>query len=207
MNTYNKNELENLIICEKKTYSEIGKIFNVSGGAIKKAALRLGISLPKRRTIGTNETFNRRKIFIEYKKGKCKNCDTEIILYPERNNGFCSQKCYKKHYYHQYILRWKNGLENGIVGKFSISKHIKNYFFEKYDNKCEICGWGEKNIYTNKIPLQLHHIDGNCLNNNEKNLQHLCPNCHSLTQNFGSRNKNATNGRSEYFGRKSTCKT
>ncbi len=28
-------------------------------------------------------------------------------------------------------------------------------------------------------------------NNSEDNLQLLCPNCHALTENFGSRNKNS----------------
>lgn len=202
MNTYNKKELENLIICENKSYSEIGRIFNVTGNAIKKAALRFGILLPRRRTINSNETFNKGKIFIGYEKGKCKNCNTEIIIYPERNSEFCSNKCHCEYEYHLYIKRWKNGEENGVIGKFSISNYIKKYFFEKHNNKCEKCGWGEKNEFTNKIPLQLHHIDGNSLNTKEENLQLLCPNCHSLTQNFGSRNKNATIGRSEYYGRK-----
>ena len=47
----------------------------------------------------------------------------------------------------------------------------------------------------------IHHIDGNCLNNDESNLQVLCPNCHAMTENFGSRNKNAAPGRSKYFRR------
>ena len=28
--------------------------------------------------------------------------------------------------------------------------HIKTYLLKKYNNKCSKCGWGEKNIYTNK---------------------------------------------------------
>ena len=76
------------------------------------------------------------------------------------------------------------------------------YMFEKFNNSCQKCGWNMKNEYTNLIPLTIHHIDGNCSNNIESNLSLLCPNCHSLTNNFGSRNKNATIGRSEYYGRK-----
>ena len=37
----------------------------------------------------------------------------------------------------------------------------------------------------------MHHIDGDCTNNKMENLQLLCPNCHSLTSNFGSLNKNS----------------
>lgn len=55
------------------------------------------------------------------------------------------------------------------------------------ENKCAKCGiseWNEK-----PITLQLHHIDGDNSNNNIDNLQLLCPNCHSQTENFcGSAN-------------------
>lgn len=66
---------------------------------------------------------------------------------------------------------------------------------EKYDNKCEICGWGETNPTTGKIPLQVHHINGDCTDNREENLQLLCPNHHSLTETFGSLN----NGNSKRY--------
>lgn len=66
------------------------------------------------------------------------------------------------------------------------------YLKEKYNNSCQICGWNKVNPFTGLVPLQIHHIDGDCLNNKEENLQLLCPNCHSLTDNYGSRNKNCT---------------
>lgn len=72
---------------------------------------------------------------------------------------------------------------------------------QKHNYKCEKCGWGEVNPSTGKIPLQIHHIDGNSENNVEENLQVLCPNCHSLTENFGSRNNNAPRGKSAYYGK------
>ena len=53
--------------------------------------------------------------------------------------------------------------------------------------KCEKCGINE--WMGNQIPLEIHHIDGNRLNNNLNNLQILCPNCHSQTNNWRSRNK------------------
>ena len=46
------------------------------------------------------------------------------------------------------------------------------------EDKCEVCGnteWLGK-----KLPLELHHIDGNHFNNTLDNLQILCPNCHSV---------------------------
>lgn len=60
-------------------------------------------------------------------------------------------------------------------------EHIK-------ENRCECCGlikWNGK-----PITLQLHHVDGNKNNNKLENLQLLCPNCHSQTDNYcGNANK------------------
>lgn len=55
---YNKEELENLILVQNIPYSQIGNIYGVSGTAIKKAALRFGIPLPRRRVVNTNENFS-----------------------------------------------------------------------------------------------------------------------------------------------------
>lgn len=38
----NKETLERLILEEEKSYEEIGRMFNVSGNAIKKRALKFG---------------------------------------------------------------------------------------------------------------------------------------------------------------------
>jgi 5-methylcytosine-specific restriction endonuclease McrA len=98
------------------------------------------------------------------------------------------------------LSKWKNGEYTHTAG-FSMPRFIKRYMYEKVGYKCEKCGFSGINPYTSKTILQIHHIDGNCLNNDESNLQVLCPNCHAMTENFGSRNKNAAPGRSKYFGR------
>lgn len=104
---------------------------------------------------------------------------------------YCSFECQCKYEQEEYIKRWKNGEENGLSGKYGVSKRIRTYLFEKYDNKCQVCGWNKENPITHKIPLQIHHIDGDCTNNKEENLQLLCPNCHSLTETFGNLNENS----------------
>lgn len=53
--------------------------------------------------------------------------------------------------------------------------------------KCDCCGLTE--WMGKPLSLEIHHIDGNRYNNNLDNLQILCPNCHSLTNNWRSRNQ------------------
>lgn len=84
---------------------------------------------------------------------------------------------------------WKNIWNEGRI---SIIKPYKE-IFNKYSNKCARCGWGEKNKYTNNIPLEIEHIDGDYKNNKEENLILLCPNCHSLTSTY--KGANLHNGR------------
>lgn len=54
--------------------------------------------------------------------------------------------------------------------------------------KCENCGivkW-----LGQPINLEIHHIDGNHNNNELENIQLLCPNCHSYTNNYCGKNIN-----------------
>jgi hypothetical protein len=54
------------------------------------------------------------------------------------------------------------------------------------EDRCERCRrrtWAEQ-----PIPLELHHVDGDKLNNEIGNLEILCPNCHALTENYGRKN-------------------
>lgn len=126
---------------------------------------------------------------------KCLNCEREI----KRKNKYCSNLCQKEFEYKLYIDKWKNGIQSGLKGEYQISNHIKTYLFNKYNNKCARCGWGEINIYTNKIPLEVEHIDGNYENNDEENLILLCPNCHSLTATYkGANLNNGRKARSKY---------
>ncbi len=53
--------------------------------------------------------------------------------------------------------------------------------------QCEMCGISKWEDIT--IPLEVHHIDGDCLNNEMDNLMLLCPNCHSVTKNWRGRNQ------------------
>lgn len=183
-----KETLKQKILVDNLSYEQIGREYGCSGGNIKKVASRLDIPLPQRRKINPNETFNKETGKIFY----CLNCGKELHLFGHATCKFCDNNCQQEYYYKKYIKDWLEGKESGVIGTDDISKRIKRYLFEKYNNSCQICGWNKVNPYTEKVPLQIHHIDGDCKNNRPENLQLLCPNCHSLTENFGSRNKNCT---------------
>lgn len=185
----NKETLNNLINIQQLVYEEIGRQYGVTGNAIKKWAKKLNINLPNRRKINIKETFNKG---TGKDKGICINCRKELLISQAK---FCSHQCQREYEQKEWEKRWKEGKENGLRGEYQISSYLKHYLFNKYNNKCARCGWGEINPYTNKIPLEIEHIDGNYLNNSEENLILLCPNCHSLTATYKGANKG--NGRKE----------
>ena len=47
----NKETLEDLLINKSLNYEKVGRIFGVTGAAIKKQALKLGINLPSKRRV------------------------------------------------------------------------------------------------------------------------------------------------------------
>lgn len=75
--------------------------------------------------------------------------------------------------------------------RFQYGKPMKSYTMRKAliykrGQKCENCGLTE--WLGKQITLEVHHIDGNHINNVETNLQLLCPNCHSQTYNYKIKN-------------------
>ena len=54
-------------------------------------------------------------------------------------------------------------------------------------HRCECCGLTE--WLGKPITLEIHHINGDRLDNSLENLQLLCPNCHSCTDNWRGRSR------------------
>jgi len=123
----------------------------------------------------------------------CKCCGK--LIEPRRRNPsrpilYCSTKCQNIWQNEQTIKAWKAGKFDGVRGfQLQLSQTIRNYILDKNGHKCSRCGWKKKHPVSGKVPVQVHHRDGNAMNTKEKNLEVLCPNCHALTPNWGAGNR------------------
>ena len=109
-----------------------------------------------------------------WKNKACSFCGKETA-----NLKCCSNKCFSA-----YV---KNKRRKKIEEAGSITdKKDKWYLIDIRGHKCESCS--TKKWMGKPIPLDIHHKDGDSDNNKLGNLQLLCPNCHRLTPNHGSKN-------------------
>lgn len=107
---------------------------------------------------------------------------------------YCSQACGTRTV---NARRNKDKVSRWLAGDFSdfhpeymeLPTAVRRYMLESADYACSACGWNETNPITGKVPLHIDHIDGDWGNPAKSNLRVLCPNCHSLTPNYGSLNK------------------
>ena len=183
-----KEKLEHLINADKISYEEIGRRYGVTGAAIKKAAKKLGINLPKRREVNPKEL----EAFARRKKTKhiCQNprCGKEFEHKPSSFNKYCSLKCMQEHRHIKSFEKIVNGDDSVMRGNYS-PRHIKGDILKEQGGVCAIC---ECKPEHNGKPLVfvLDHIDGDASNNKRDNLRMICPNCDSQLDTYKSKNKN-----------------
>jgi len=109
-------------------------------------------------------------------KGRCKNCETEFDYMPSQQGGiYCSNRC-------QQDFKVKQRFIEGTTWRYS----MRNYIIRERGEKCEECGitdWNGKSL-----SFHIDHINGNRTDNRKENLKIMCPNCHSQTETFGTKN-------------------
>lgn len=120
------------------------------------------INTVKRRLVKENIDFSHIKTGLNHNKGR----------------SFINQQISVEKSLAEYFII------NSKATRQILIKLIKRYNLLKYSCKeCE-CGsiWNKK-----PISLQLHHINGINNDNRLENLNFLCPNCHSQTENFAGK--------------------
>lgn len=182
---YNKNDLEKMILIDNISYRTIGKIYNVSDTSIKKAAIKLGILLPKRKKFPKEYSPHNKG---KYKTSICENCGSEIKLSTWKYQKFCNNNCYNEHKSENLYQYYINNQEEFCCDKNM--KFVKKHILKEQHNKCSICQ--NNNIWNGEILIFiLDHIDGNAYNNRRTNLRLICPNCDSQLDTYKSKNKNS----------------
>jgi len=115
----------------------------------------------------------------------CASCGTAIPVSSTVRCPKCIAVCpsYHQSLFLKNVTLW---LENKYIATTRFARAALIHFLGP---KCQKCGWCEVNTTTKKVPVQIHHIDGDDSNNARSNVELLCPNCHSLTPNYMALNK------------------
>ena len=197
-----KEELENYIFKEKLSYEAIGRLYGITGNAVKKRALKFGIELPVKRSKNENESFGKGKSKI------AKLTDAEFIdiiqsstTYKEvlskvgyssrsSNNmekikNRCSKLGIELGKKRSNLLYKTKGEifkdnKNWQSARSSIRRLAQNIYLDsKKPCKCAICGY-DKHIEVAHIKAVADFSDGSTLAeiNSINNLIALCPNHH-----------------------------
>lgn len=115
----------------------------------------------------------------------CGFCKEQIVKFNQYTK-YCSLPCSFKGQQEERKIAYLNG---EYIGKHLQYRGWARELIEDLQGKkCKECGVGD--TYNGKpLSLQVNHIDGDATNNVISNVELLCPNCHSQTSTYGSKNK------------------
>jgi len=113
---------------------------------------------------------------------ECQVCKSKSL-----NSKYCSRKCMLFARKEKVYDRIRNGK---YTQSWSGNYVLRDFLILERGRQCERCRNTE--WLGEKIPLSVHHEDGDASNNDPKNISLLCLNCHGLTPNYGRKNKNGT---------------
>jgi 5-methylcytosine-specific restriction endonuclease McrA len=106
----------------------------------------------------------------------CLNCGRQNpIKGNSYTNKYCNNSCQQQHRSRSLVSEWKRNQDK--VAWRQVPEYIKKYLIEQRGHRCESCGlfsWLGLEIF-----LTVHHKDHNTHNNEEGNLELICPNCRS----------------------------
>ena len=200
--TNRRNYLNNTQHVKKNINEKLVKNTHQNSSKLKKELFKNNLKEEKCEICGITNWNNKQLIFeLHHMDGDPSNNELNNlqILCPNchsQTDNYCKNKNLKKIKYSN-----KNSVNNSkktnsqklIKGSKFRNDSIKKELFKNdlKEEKCEICGittWNNKQLI-----FELHHIDGDSSNNELNNLQILCSNCHSQTDNYKIYNRKFEN--------------
>jgi hypothetical protein len=145
-------------------------------------------------------SYHARRLGIEPDPGAAKRYDWEEVR-EAYESGLSVRACMERFGF--CLASWHDAARRGLVeprpGRMPIEQllvvgrkgtnrtHLKHRLIAEglKENRCEICGITEWR--GEPLSMELHHINGAGVDNRLENLQLLCGNCHSQTDNWGGR--------------------
>ena len=182
-----KEILEKLIFEDGLSYEKIGVLYGITGAGVKRRAKKFGIVL-KERAKFSKDFIPHNKDKTKFKTIMCGNCGKSVTPSWSKQK-YCSKECGWEHRKNEtYKLYIEN--QGDYCGKIITTRPLKPHILKEQNNKCDICGLGDK--WNDKlIVFILDHIDGDASNNMRENLRLVCPNCDSQLDTYKSKNKNS----------------
>lgn len=156
-------------------------------------------------------------------KKKCKHCKKTFFVYNSRiklNCGkYCSKDCYHKAIHTGFIMclncrqktkdfrgkRHRKFCSVTCANAYNLKQRPKDFNFKHGRSKARQLSSATKNkkcyFHNTNKNIELHHIDGNPYNNEEKNWVFLCRQCHMRIHKLCQRLKCSTTEALDYYKR------